>query len=111
MIFPGFELGAQSLNQNTAQLPKVAVTKPKLPFGQNTEESINCGLYYAAISTLQEVIRRYAEKIGTWPQTIMTGAAAEVIAEDCQFIDSYVPNLVVKGIALAYRKYLEERLD
>lgn len=111
VIFPGFELSAQCLNQNTAQLPKVTVTKPKLPFGQSTEEAINCGLYYGAISTLQEVIRRYAEKIGTWPQTVMTGAAAEVIVKDCQFIDSYVPNLVLKGIALAYRSYFEEGLD
>lgn len=109
VIFPGFEISAQALKQNTAQLPKVNVTKPKLPFGQNTTEAINCGLYYGAISTLQEVIRRYAEKIGRWPDTVITGAAAELIKDDCDFIDSYVPNLVVKGIVLAYEKYIEEK--
>lgn len=109
VIFPGFEISAQALKQNTAQLPKVNVTRPKLPFGQNTTEAINCGLYYGAISTLQEVIRRYAEKIGRWPDTVITGAAAELIKDDCDFIDSYVPNLVVKGIVLAYEKYIEEK--
>jgi len=109
VIFPGFEVSAEALKQSTAQLPRISVTKPKLPFGQNTADAINCGLYYGAISTLQEVIRRYAEKIGTWPETVITGAAAKIIKDDCEFIDSYVPNLVVRGIALAYRKYIEQK--
>ncbi len=109
VIFPGFEISADALKQNTAQLPKVKIKRPKLPFGKNTTEAINCGLYYSAIGTLEEVIRRYAEKIGTWPQTVITGAAAELIKDDCDFIDSYVPNLVVKGIALAYQKYIEQK--
>lgn len=107
VICPGFEISAKALNENTAQLPKIKVTKPKLPYGENTVEAINCGLYYSAIATLQEVIRRYAERIHKWPHTVITGSAAALIKDDCEFIDSYVPNLVVKGIALAYRKYLE----
>ncbi len=109
VIFPGFEISAKALEQNTVQLPKVTVTKPKLPFGQDTAEAINCGLYYSAVGALEEIIRRYAEKIGSWPQTVITGSGAKVIKDDCDFIDSYVPNLVIKGIALAYRTYIEEK--
>ncbi|MBN2455803.1 MAG: type III pantothenate kinase [Sedimentisphaerales bacterium] len=110
VICPGFEISAKTLQQSTAQLPRVTVSRPKLPFGQNTAEAINAGLYYSAVGTLQEMVRRYAEKIGTWPKTIITGAGAEIIKEDCEFVDSYVPNMVIKGIALAYRKYLERSL-
>ena len=109
VILPGFEISAQALNENTAQLPNIKVTKPKVPYGKNTVEAINCGLYYSAVATLQEVIRRYAEKIGTWPHTVVTGGAAKTIKDDCDFIDSFVPNLVVKGIVLAYQKYIEEK--
>ncbi len=109
VICPGFEISADGLKKNTTQLPKVKVTRPKAPYGKTTNQAINCGLYYSAVATLQEVIRRYAEKIGKWPHTVLTGAAAEVIKDDCEFIDSYVPNLVVKGIALAYRKYIEKK--
>ena len=109
VILPGFELSAKALNENTAQLPKIKVTRPKMPFGKTTTEAINCGLYYSAVATLQEVIRHYAEKIGKWPHTVLTGSAAETIKDDCEFIDSYVPNLVVKGIVLAYRKYIKEK--
>lgn len=109
VISPGFEISAKALNENTAQLPKVKVTRPKLPFGKNTAEAVNAGIYYSAIGMLQEVIRRYAEKIGTWPQTVITGTGAKIIKDDCQFIDSFVPNLVTKGIALAYQKYIEDK--
>jgi type III pantothenate kinase len=109
VILPGFEISAKALNENTAQLPKIKVTRPKTPYGKNTTEAINCGLYYSAVATLQEVIRHYAEKIGKWPHTVLTGSAAETIKDDCEFIDSYVPNLVVKGIVLAYRKYIKEK--
>ncbi|NQT00618.1 MAG: type III pantothenate kinase [Planctomycetes bacterium] len=109
VICPGFEISAKALKENTAQLPKTKITRPKEPYGKNTIEAINCGLYYSALGTLQEVIRRYAETMGKWPQTIITGAAAKVIKDDCEFIDSWVPNLVVKGIVLAYKKYIEEK--
>ena len=106
VICPGFEISAKALKENTAQLPKAKITRPKEPYGKNTVEAINCGLYYSAVGMLQEVIRRYSEKIGKWPQTIITGSAAKTIKDDCEFIDSFVPNLVVKGIVLAYKKYV-----
>ena len=109
VICPGFEISAKALNENTAQLPKVTLTRPEAPFGKNTVDAINCGLYYSIIGALEEIIRRYAEKIGRWPQTIITGSGAKLIKDDCQFIDSYVPNLVIKGIVLAYQKYIEEK--
>ena len=111
VIYPGLEMGARALKEGTAQLPKAKVSRPKGPYGKNTAEAIKCGLYYSAVATVQEVIRRYAEKLGKWPQTILTGSAAKTIKEDCDFIDSYVPNLVVKGIVLAYQKYIEEKME
>jgi type III pantothenate kinase len=111
VICPGFEISAQALKQNTAQLPNIKVSKPKTPYGKNTADAINCGLYYSIVGALQEIIRRYAEKIGKWPQTVITGAAAKTIKDDCDFIDSFVPNMVVKGIVLTYKKYLEENTE
>jgi type III pantothenate kinase len=109
VICPGFEISAKALRDYTAQLPNIKITKPKAPYGKNTVDAINCGLYYSIVGALQEIIRRYAEKFGKWPQTIITGSGAKVIAGDCQFIDNYVPNLVVKGIVLAYNKYIEAK--
>jgi type III pantothenate kinase len=111
VICPGFEISARSLNENTAQLPHIKVTRPAAPLGKNTADAINCGLYYSTIGTLQEVIRRYAETIGRWPQTIITGTGAGIIQEDCDFIDNYSPNLVIKGVFLAYKKYIANKAE
>jgi type III pantothenate kinase len=111
VICPGFEISAKALKNNTAQLPKAKITRPNAPYGKNTIDAINCGLYYSAVGMLEEVIRRYAEQIGRWPQTIITGSGARTIKDDCEFIDSFVPNLVVKGIVLAYKKHIAEKAE
>lgn len=110
-ICPGFEISAQALKDHTAQLPKVTVHRPKTPYGKNTVDAINCGLYYSVIGALEEIVRRYAEEVGRWPQTVITGAAAEMIKDDCPFVDNYVPHLVVKGIVLAYLKHVEQKSE
>jgi type III pantothenate kinase len=106
-ILPGFDLSALTLHENTSMLPQVKVARPANPWGRNTVDAICCGLYYGAIGALEEIVRRYAETIGVWPQVVMTGSAGEMIREDCPFVDNYVPNLVVKGIVLATLKSLE----
>ena len=42
---------------------------------------------------------------------IITGAGAKLIQADCEFIDTYVPNLVVTGIVLTYKDYLEKERE
>jgi len=110
-ILPGFELSAKALAGSTAQLPEVEVTSPSDPIGANTRQAINCGLYYSAVGALETAVRRYAEQLGKWPQVIVTGGAADVIKDDCEFVDSWVPNLAVKGVVLAYKKHLEDQTE
>ncbi len=111
VILPGLELSAGSLQEHTALLPRVQITRPETPFGKNTHDAINCGVYYAAVGGLQEIQRRFAEDLGTWPQTVMTGSSAALLREDCDFVDNYVPHLVLKGIVHAYQKYWTEKND
>jgi type III pantothenate kinase len=111
VICPGFEISAQVLKDHTAQLPKVTVHQPSGPYGKNTADAINCGLYYSIIGAMEEIFRRYAEQIGRWPQTVITGSGAEIVKDDCPFVDNYVPHLVIKGIVLAYVKYVEEKSE
>jgi type III pantothenate kinase len=111
VILPGFEISAQALKDHTAQLPKITVHRPESPYGKNTADAINAGLYYSVIGAMEEIIRRYADTVGRWPQTIMTGSAAATIKDDCPFVDNYVPHLVIMGIVLAYQKYRETRAE
>ena len=111
VILPGFAASAEALHSRTAKLPEVKIKKPKSPIGANTKEAINSGLYYSAVGTLETILRHYAEELGKWPQTVVTGAAANVIKDDCDFVDSFVTDLAVKGIVLAYKKFVEEKAE
>ncbi|MFA5291669.1 MAG: type III pantothenate kinase [Phycisphaerae bacterium] len=109
-ILPGFDISADALNRLTASLPKIDKVKiPEKSFGRNTVEAINNGLYYSAIGAVEVVSRLYSEHLGKWPQTVATGGNMEIVRSGCDFVDSFVEDLVVKGIALAYKKYIEEK--
>jgi len=109
-ILPGFDMSADALHRHTAVLPKVDKIKtPKKPFGRNTIEAINNGLYYSAIGALETITRFYSEQLGRWPQTVVTGGNMEIIRSGCDFVDSFVTDLGVKGIVLAYKKFIGEK--
>lgn len=109
LIAPGLEAMAQSLKDSTSGLPRAEVKKPVMAIGQSTEEAINCGLFYSAAGLLEFASRKFSEELGKWPQTIVTGESAEELKGLCDFVDNWVPSLVVKGIVLAYQKYIQEK--
>ena len=110
-ISPGFDLSLAAMKSGTAQLPKVAMQKPAEVYGTNAEEAMRAGVYWSAVGFLETVCRKYAEQLGKWPQVVLTGGAASVIKDDCDFVDSWVGNLTVRGIMIAYKKYLFEKAD
>lgn len=110
MILPGFDISSEALHRHTALLPQIGKIKvPQKPYGRNTEEAINNGLYYAAIGALETITRVYSEQIGKWPQTIVTGGNMDIVKSGCDFIDNFVDDLVVKGIVLSFKKYIGEK--
>lgn len=109
VIAPGFAMGARALNSGTAQLPQVDVCRPESPCGENTQRAINAGLYYSAVGLLETMTRKYAEQIGKWPHVLVTGSAIEMLKGECEFVDSWVSDLTVRGIMIAYKKYIYEK--
>jgi len=111
VIAPGFGICSAGLAQGTAKLPQVQVTMPRDTVGASTEEAINAGLFYQATGLLRTITEKYAEQIGRWPQTIVTGGASELIRKECDFIDSWIDNLTVRGIVIAFKKYLADKAE
>lgn len=110
-ISPGFDLSLAAMHAGAAQLPKVGMQKPQQVFGANTDEAMRAGVYWAAVGLLETICRKYAEELGKWPQVVLTGGAAALIKDDCDFVDSWVSNLTVRGIMVAYKKYLFEKAE
>ncbi len=110
-ILPGLALQARALHEGTAALPEVAVEQTGAIFGTTTQEAISNGILYGVAGALREIVERYATHLGNWPVLIATGGNAELISRECDFIDRVVPDLCIRGIALAYRKHFAPMPD
>jgi len=111
VIAPGFGLGAEALHRGTNQLPLVEVEPPGDPVGADTVKAINAGLFYSAVGLLRTITEKYAEQLGRWPQTIVTGGAGKLLKGYCDFVDSWVDDLTVRGIVIAYKKHLSVKAE
>ncbi|WP_161491615.1 type III pantothenate kinase [Sedimentisphaera salicampi] len=110
-IAPGPELCARALSSETAKLPEVQVQQPALPVGANTEQAVNNGVFYMAAGFLEYSVRKFAEELGSWPQTVVTGASAGLFKDECEFVDDFVEDLVLSGIVLSYKKKIADTPD
>lgn len=111
-IVPGLGMAAKSLQAGTAQLPLVEIAPMNRPFGTDTNEAILSGLLAAARGALQQLVEAYATELGHWPLVIVTGADAELVCGDTgqsELVQAIVPDLVIRGVALAYYKTLGQQ--
>lgn len=103
-ILPGLQMGCDALHERTAALPQVDVHAPIAALGRNTRDAINNGVVYGAIGAIREIVERFATQVGAWPPLLATGGNADLIREHADFIDAFIPDLCLMGIALAFRK-------
>jgi type III pantothenate kinase len=108
-ILPGLDMAAASLSAGTAQLPRVKLSRPKWVYGKNTEQAIIGGVIYGARGALRGLVEAYATELGQWPVVIVTGSDAKWVCEslgESDLIQAIVPDLVLRGVAIAYYRTL-----
>ncbi len=103
-ILPGFEMSLAALHEHTAQLPHVELVRPNGVYGRNTRDAILNGVTYGLVGALREIVERFATDLREWPQLVITGGNAPLVAELSDFVDAVVPDLCLMGIALAHRR-------
>lgn len=99
MIAPGLGLMTRSLSQGTAQLAldQVQVVSD---FATNTAGAISLGCREALAGIIVRVAERCRTRLGAEPVWFVTGGEASVLQELCPIAMRYVPELVLRGIAL-----------
>ncbi|MCH7808690.1 MAG: type III pantothenate kinase [Planctomycetes bacterium] len=107
-ILPGLGLQLQALGEHTAQLPTVRPAVPELPYGRNTTEAMQIGVCRGVAGAVRGLIEGYATALHRWPQVVATGGDLELLGPHIDYVDTLVADLTLRGIALAYTKYLAE---
>lgn len=105
-ILPGLHMQMQALHEHAAQLPGVQPGVPDLPYGRSTEQAIQVGVCRGLAGAVRGLVEGYATFLKRWPHVVATGGDLNLLAPLCDFIDSRVDRLALRGIGIAYRKHL-----
>lgn len=107
-IAPGLRMQLKALHEHTAALPAIDFEAPEgTAWGADTREAMLRGVYHGARGLAWRLIERYAEQYGGFPLVIATGGDATTLFADDELVNQIVPDLVLRGIALAARSALE----
>lgn len=104
-ILPGLRLAADALHEATAALPRVDLSEADWVFGKDTRQAIVGGIIVGARGALRELVEAYATELGRWPIVILTGGDASLVcrrAGESGLVQAIVPDLALRGVALAY---------
>lgn len=98
-IIPGVRLAMEALETKTAQLPSVEILPPDAALGRSTVESIQAGLYWSTVGTVNELVRRITDEVfgGEKPLLIGTGGFAQLFNRE-QLFDVVIPDLILIGL-------------
>lgn len=104
VIVPGLRLGLNALGAGTSLLPQVelAATTPLL--GKNTADGLRSGALHGSAALIEGLCTRMAATLDTPVAIFLTGGDGPLLYPHITAIHTCDPNLVLRGLALAYRR-------
>ncbi|MFM7052379.1 MAG: type III pantothenate kinase [Planctomycetota bacterium] len=107
-IAPGLRMQLKALHEHTAALPDLEFSVPEgTAWGADTREAMLRGVYHGARGLAWRLIERYAEEYGGFPMVVATGGDAQALFGDDELVNQIVPDLVLRGMAIAAKSALE----
>ena len=106
-ILPGLALQFRALHEHTAVLPLVSPGFPELPYGRDTVEAMQTGVCRGLAGAVRGLVEGYASHLNRWPQVLATGGDVSLMAPHCDFLDTLVEHLTLRGVGVAYRQHME----
>ena len=103
-IAPGAAVALNSLSSQTSQLPFISLEAPKHVIGSNTIDCMKSGSLFGNAAMIDGMIRRIRKELGENAIVVATGGIASAILPYCEETISYDPDLMLKGLALIYKK-------
>jgi type III pantothenate kinase len=115
VIAPGIETSATDLHRRAAKLPKVELHLPAGTIGTDTTSSMQAGILYGAIDSMEGMVRRLQEDIikreGQKAQLIATGGFSKFIASHTSLPLKWEPSLVLEGVRRVYERISKSRSE
>ncbi len=103
VIAPGPGVTAEALSSRTAKLPRVAMAPPPRVIGKGTVDSIQSGLFYGYLGTVDGVTRRVLGELGGGT-VVATGGLARAFADHSECIEHVEPDLTMNGLRMLWQR-------
>jgi len=99
VIIPGIRISMESLEKQTAKLPRVGIKAIDASYGKTTVESIQVGLYHGQIGMIKEITKNIVNEAfhGIKPIIIGTGGFSTLFTKS-ELFDIVDSNLVLYGL-------------
>jgi len=104
VISPGLHTSIFALHRNAAKLPAVDLEFPPQVIGRTTDESIQSGILYGAVSMIEGMVAQIRKELGSEAKVVATGGLAGKISRQTRCIEHVDPFLSLEGIVSIYQK-------
>jgi type III pantothenate kinase len=103
-ILAGLYVSLEALIARTAKLPSVDLEEePPRVIATNTPDSIRSGFVYGYAGAIDALVRRSREELGEeGVRVVATGGPARAIVRHCREIETFDPDLTLKGLYALY---------
>ena len=103
-IAPGIGISVDALAEQTAQLPRIELAKPRTVIGRSTVAAMQAGILYGFVGQVEEIVRRMRAELGAAAIVVATGGWADFIVDECRSIDRLDPLLTLEGLRLIHER-------
>jgi type III pantothenate kinase len=108
-IAPGIETAAADLHRRAAKLPRIDLHFPKSVIGQDTISSMQAGIMFSAVDSMEGIVRRIWEELGVErTPVVVTGGLAGLISARSRLITAVEPSLVLEGVRIIVERELRQ---
>ena len=104
MIYPGIGVSLDSLTAHASQLGGISLEAPENIIGKNTVDCMKSGAIYSSAAAIDGIIDRLSDELEGDVTVIATGGLAGNIIPYCRRKVILDDNLLLKGLAIIYRK-------
>jgi type III pantothenate kinase len=103
-IAPGLGISAEALSRAASRLFQVELTPPPSALGKNTTHAMQSGIVYGHVGLVEGLVARLRAQpqMGEQARVIAHGGLADVMARVTPAIDIVDPNLLLRGLRVAY---------
>ena len=104
MIYPGIGVSLDSLTAHASQLGGISLEAPENIIGKNTVDCMKSGAIYSSAAAIDGIIDRLSDELEGDVTVIATVGLAGNIIPYCRRKVILDDNLLLKGLAIIYRK-------